>query len=133
MKMIGFFQEMDSGYPKSWGGNILHPGPNTEKYPVCDVVGYLKSGYPILDVMELTIDVIGGSFRVPGGSSVLTDGIFVWREDLSSYVEKYHINLPQDFLAAIQKNEFNIPPISREVLLQISVEASRALGFQPRP
>ncbi|MFH8340421.1 hypothetical protein [Streptomyces sp. AM6-12] len=133
MKMLGFFQELDPGYSMSWGGTIPKPGSGTDKYPVRGVVDYLEAGYPIFDVTELTIDAIGGAFRVPGGSSILTDGVFVWREDLSSYIERYHIDLPRDFLAAIQKNEFSIPAVDQETLLSISAEASRMLGFQPRP
>jgi hypothetical protein len=133
MKLIGFYQDMDPGYSASWGGFAPHPGSGEGKYPVGDVVSYLKSGYPVLDVMELTVDVIDGAFRVPGGSSVLTDGQFVWREDLASYVERYRIDLPQHFLEAAQRHSFNIPAVDQEALLDISVEVSRTLGFQPRP
>ncbi|GAB1337529.1 hypothetical protein ACE1SV_41190 [Streptomyces sp. E-15] len=132
MKLIGFYQEMDSRYADSWGGTIPAPGSGEGKYPVPDVIGYLKSGYPILDVMELTSDVIGSAFRVPGGSSVLTDGLFAWREDLAPYVERYHIDLPQDFLDVSRRNGFRIPTVDHEELLRISTEASRTLGFQPK-
>ncbi|MDF3298401.1 hypothetical protein [Streptomyces tropicalis] len=133
MKLIGFYQEMDSGYSVSWGGPVPAPETGAGKYLVPDVVDYLKSGYPILDVMELTTDVVGGAFRVPGGSSALTDGEFVWREDLASYVERYHIDLPLDFLEAARRHEFRIPSVGYEVLLSISSEVSEVLGFQPKP
>ena len=133
MKLIGFYQEMDSGYSASWGGPVPPAKSGVGKYPVGDLVGYLKSGYPIFDVMELTVDVIGGAFRVPGGSSLLTDGEFVWREDLASYIEEYHIDLPRDFLENVRRHDFRIASVGQETLLDISVEASQALGFQPRP
>lgn len=133
MKFIGFYQEMDPKYAGSWGGPAPLPESGVGKYPVQDLVGYLKSGYPILDVMELTTDVIGGAFRVPGGSSVLTDGEFVWREDLAWYVDRYHIDLPQDFLETAQHHAYRTPSIPHETLISISVEVSRALGFQPKP
>jgi hypothetical protein len=96
------------------------------------MVNYLKSGYPILDVMELTTDFIDGAFRVPGGSSVLTDGYFVWRADLASYVERYHIDLPQEFLDAVHNYGYRIPPVQHEVLLNMSIKVSQALGFHPK-
>ncbi|MFE3329907.1 hypothetical protein [Streptomyces sp. NPDC059176] len=133
MKLIGFYQEMDPGYSVAWGGPVPPPESGAGKYPVRDVISYLKSGYPILDVMELTTDVIGGAFRVPGGSSVLTDGQFVWREDLAWYIERYQVDLPQDFIDTAQSHDFRTPPVGHEALLNISVEVSRALGFQPKP
>ncbi|WP_330337503.1 hypothetical protein [Streptomyces sp. NBC_00557] len=129
MKLIGFYQEMDPGYRESWGGPAPRPDSGAGTYPVGDVVGYLKSGYSILDVMESTVDVIGGSFRVPGGSSVLTDGCFVWRVDLSSYVGRYRIDLPREFLETIHGYGYRIPQVTHEALLGISVGVSRVLGF----
>ncbi|MFI8347422.1 hypothetical protein [Streptomyces sp. NPDC085596] len=132
MRLIGFYQEMDSAYAAGWGGPIPPAESGAGKYPSADVVRYLKAGYPIFDVMELTVDVIGGAFRVPGGSSLLSDGEFVWREDLAAYVENYHIDLPHDFLEKAGRHHFQIPAVEVDSLLRLSVEASRALGFEPR-
>ncbi|MFI8348990.1 hypothetical protein [Streptomyces sp. NPDC085596] len=132
MKLIGFYQEMDSAYAADWGGSIPPAESGAGKYSPADVVRYLKAGYPILDVMELTVDVIGDAFRVPGGSSLLSDGEFVWREDLAAYVEKYRIDLPHDFLENAERHNFQIPAADRDALLRLSVEASRSLGFEPR-
>ncbi|MFF9397143.1 hypothetical protein [Streptomyces sp. NPDC014744] len=131
MKLVGFCLEMDPGYESSWGGSIPPPESGAGKHPVRDVVNYLKSGYPIFDVMEMTADVIEGAFHVPGGSSLLTDGHFVWREDLAPHVERYVIDLPQEVLDAARSHGFRTPPSDHEVLLKISIEASRALGFRP--
>ncbi|MFJ1750930.1 hypothetical protein ACIOJD_32530 [Streptomyces sp. NPDC088116] len=130
LKLIGFYREM---YSVSWGSPVPSVESGVEKYSVRNLVGYLESGYPVFDVMELTTDVIGGAFSVPGGSSLLTDGEYVWPVDLASYVEKYHIALPQDFLETVRRHDFRIPSVGQETLLDISVEASQALGFQPRP
>ncbi|MFE1404246.1 hypothetical protein ACFW5D_11390 [Streptomyces sp. NPDC058770] len=131
VKLIGFYREMDPEYESSWGGPIPPPESGAGKYPVRDVVNYLKSGYLIFDVMEMTTDVIQEAFRVPGGSSLLTDGHFVWREDLAPHVERYVIDLPQEFLDAARSHGFRTPPSDHEVLLEISIEASRTLGFRP--
>ncbi|MEU3219589.1 hypothetical protein [Streptomyces sp. NPDC006971] len=130
MKLIGFYLEMDRDYAPSWGGSVPPPESGAGKYPVHDVVNYLKSGYPIFDVMEMTTDVIQGAFSVSGGSSMLTDGNFVWREDLASHVERYIIDLPQDFLDAARSHGFRTPPSSREALLKVSDEACEVLGFR---
>ncbi|MEV5803307.1 hypothetical protein [Streptomyces collinus] len=127
--------------PADLGGDRPHSfkaaagtgGSSQDNASVRDVVSYLKSGYPILDVMELTTDVIGGAFRVPGGSSVLTDGQYVWREDLAWYVEQYNIDLPRDFLETARSHGFRTPPADPDALLNASLEVSRALGFQQKP
>jgi len=132
MKLIGFYQEMDANYQATWGGSVPAPHSGEGKYPVTELLSYLTSGYPLLDVMELTSDVINGAFRVPGGSSVLTDGEFVWRADLAQYVEHYRIDLPEDFLRAAHRNGFRIPPADYEALRPLSEEVSSLLGFRAK-
>ncbi len=43
-------------------------------YQSAKVIKYLESGHPVSDIMEFTVDVIGNRFKVPGGSSLLSDG-----------------------------------------------------------
>ena len=102
-------------------------------YPLQKVSRYLLAGHPVLDVTELTKDTIGGSFRVPGGSSVLTDGSFIWRLDLASYVQHYSIDLPQGFLTFIENHEYEVPSVERKQLLEISFIVSRTLRFHSDP
>ncbi|MDN3292619.1 hypothetical protein QWM81_00880 [Streptomyces ficellus] len=132
MKLIGFYQEMDPNYAAAWGGSIPAPDSGKGKYPVVKLVSYLTSGHPLLDVTELTTDVINGAFRVPGGSSVLTDGEFVWRADLAKYVERYHIDLPEEFLHATHRHDFRVPPADYDTLLPLSVKVSSLLGFRAK-
>ncbi|MFF9341105.1 MULTISPECIES: hypothetical protein [unclassified Streptomyces] len=133
MKLIGFYRELDPHYDTAWGGPLPAPESGKGKYPVAELAGYLASGHPLFDVTELTTDAIGGAFRVPGGSSLLSDGTFVWRADLVKYVEHYRIDLPEDFLRAARENGFRVPPADYEALLPLSVEASGLLGFRPGP
>lgn len=133
VKPIGFYREMDVHYDAAWGGSVPAPASGEGRYPVAELAGYLASGHPLLDVTELTTDVIGGAFRVPGGSSVLTDGAFVWRADLAEYVGHHRIALPEDFLRAARENGFRVPPADHEVLLPLSVEVSDLLGFRAAP
>ncbi|MFF3498917.1 hypothetical protein [Streptomyces sp. NPDC003247] len=77
--------------------------------------------------------MIGNAFRVPGGSSVLTDGCFTWRLDLASYVQHHSIALPQEFLTFIEGNEFRVPPLEQEQLIEITLLVNRVLGFRTDP
>ncbi|MFC5070942.1 hypothetical protein ACFPN0_04975 [Kitasatospora cinereorecta] len=129
MEMIGFFQEMHSGGSEVFHESIKGKVRSQTSYPKSKIVGYLQSGYPIFDIMETTSDVIEKSFQIPGGSSLMSDGQFVWRLDLAAYVETYNIDLPSRFLSFVIENEFSVPSVSRQRLLTISIAAGNALGF----
>jgi hypothetical protein len=102
----------------------------TAFYPQGRVVRYLLAGHPVLDVMEGTADVIADVFRVPGGSSVLTDGTHFWRLDLASYVQHHTLPLPREFTDAMTENGFEMPSVAREKMIAISLEISYLLRFR---
>ncbi|MFD0419437.1 hypothetical protein [Streptomyces sp. NPDC127108] len=133
MKLIGFFRDMNPKAPSIYSEKTPSVNPGKPEYPLQEVGSYLHSGYPILDVMEATADVIGKAFHVPGGSSILTDGSFVWRVDLASYVEHYAIALPPDFLEFMERHNFKIPHVTQDQLIELSIAASNALGFHTDP
>ncbi|MFF3993134.1 hypothetical protein ACFYX8_07415 [Streptomyces cyaneofuscatus] len=131
MEMIGFFREMAPGSTlEIFRESIQGKARDQSAYPKAEVQAYLESGHPIFDIMETTLDVIEGSFRVPGGSSLVSDGRFVWRADLSAYVETYNIGLPPHFISFAVENGFSAPPASLRNLLSVSAAAERALGFR---
>ncbi|GGW58615.1 hypothetical protein [Streptomyces xantholiticus] len=130
MKMIGFYCEMDSSNPEIFRESLHENIGKPPNYSKKMVRNYLDSGYPIFDITETTVDVIASSFRVPGGSSLLSDGLFVWRADLSMYVERYGVALPEEFVDFMGANDFSMPPASHESLLKASVAAGQALGFR---
>ncbi|MEU0659902.1 hypothetical protein [Streptomyces lavendulocolor] len=101
-----------------------------EVYPPERMEEYLTSGYPVLDLMEVTSDVVNGSFQVPGGSSLLTDGLHVWRVDLPYYVRAYEIDLPASFLTFTQELDYRVPSVQHEVLVSVSVSVRDWLGFR---
>ncbi|MFD8058808.1 hypothetical protein ACFXA0_26405 [Streptomyces cyaneofuscatus] len=131
MEMIGFFREMEPGSSlELFRDSIQGKVRKQAAYPKAEMQRYLDSGHPIFDIMETTLDVVTGSFRVPGGSSLVSDGRFVWRADLSAYVETYNIDLPSHFISFVVENGFSVPPASLQNLLSVSAAAEKALGFR---
>ena len=63
-------------------------------------VAYLKKGTLGAVAPAILFDVISGE-RIPMPLTTMNDGEFFWRSDLVYYVEKYHIELPSDFLSKI--------------------------------
>jgi hypothetical protein len=131
MKAVGFFRELSSDNSLAYEPTLSDIAATGDTcYPQDLVVRYLLAGHPVLDVMEGTGDVIGGTFRVPGGSSVLTDGTYFWRLDLASYVQHHTIPLPRDFTDAMAENGFEVPSVPRERLIAVSLEVNDLLGFR---
>jgi len=54
------------------------------------------------------------------GSSDLTDGTWIWPEGLPIYVEKYNVELPEEFIAHTRCAGFVPPPCA--VLLRENIE-----------
>ncbi|GAA3048559.1 hypothetical protein GCM10020000_31120 [Streptomyces olivoverticillatus] len=63
----------------------------------------------------------------------MTDGEFVWRTDLSSYVTRYSIRLPEEFLKFMQEKQFKVPDVPRTRLLELSLAVGRMLNFRDNP
>jgi len=59
---------------------------------------YLRAGSIVLAIMEQTVDLVGATFSVAGGSAIQTDGEFFWRMDTADYVDAYRVALPDEFL-----------------------------------
>ena len=78
----------------------LELDPTTKSY----VIQYLSSGLGVLDVMEATSDPRQTGHTIPGGSSLVTDGIWCWRLDLPAYIEAYNLSLPESFVAIAVKS-----------------------------
>lgn len=100
MKCLGFFREF--GGPD---GPMVALVRETAAGDEERVVAYLRGGEVVLDVMELTPDVIDGSVLVES-ASLLTDGVWYWREDLPHYVAKYHLSIDANFLDEIASRDY---------------------------
>lgn len=130
MEMIGFYREMDPENDAVFREPIGDKARDRTPYPKAEIKRYLDSGHPIFDIMESTIDVVEGAFRVPGGSSLLSDGRFVWRVDLAAHVERYDLELPAEFVEHAGNHGFSMPAEDLPTLRAVSEAASIALGFR---
>ena len=122
----------DSGHPGASCSNhmlVLH---------VC-VVARSELGFweikcttrPVFDVMEATPDPRGADRRIAGGSSLLTDGYWVWRQDLAAYVEHFGVALPERSsdtrgLALLSRWRSMMDWCGRCYLLQVGRDMARA-------
>ncbi|MGV9280248.1 hypothetical protein [Streptomyces sp. NPDC003730] len=60
----------------------------------------------------------GGPILVSAGS-LLTDGAWLWRDDLAYYVAEYHLALPGDFVARVRDLDHRSPEVPESRLVDI--------------
>lgn len=130
-KRIGFFPELTGGRVAGTTDRGIHDfvrpvgEPDEER-----LVAYLRAGYPLVDVMEAVPDVFTGEHFTDGmgGSSLLSDGTWLWRQDLAHYVETYHVELPDAFLEFVRRGGFSIPQLSGPELGALVRRESEEVG-----
>lgn len=97
--MLGLFAEMedtssDAGLPSALDlAGALAEGDREA------VLRYLAAGTPVFDVMEASPDPRDAEKWIAGGPSLITDGDWVWRQDLAAYVVAHGVALPYEFIA----------------------------------
>lgn len=104
---VGFFWELDSGLGPSLAENRADTAhPDEER-----IAAYLDAGLLLERSSEIANDWFADVPDVEvGPAHVLTDGTYAWRADLSYYVRRYHVRVPEHFVLHLRRNEFRIPP-----------------------
>jgi hypothetical protein len=138
LNLLGFFEEFGSpahGDAASVSAVTLQAARREVAEPDEErLVEYLDSGYLVLPLMEGCPDVLSGAVhrRSGGGSSHLTDGAWLWRQDLAYYVEQYHVELPSAFLEHVRSNKYTLPVV-RTVDFRVAYQEILPLfGWSPR-
>ncbi|WP_055533330.1 hypothetical protein [Streptomyces graminilatus] len=113
--LLGFYDELDdrSGRPNGSIRDAVRPVGAPDE---TDLVAYLDTGHVLIHVMEAGHDVITGSAHrhSQGCSSLLTDGVWLWRKDFPHYVETHHVVLPEAFAERVRALDYEMPAISVE-------------------
>jgi hypothetical protein len=88
-----------------------------------EIVAYLRAGHLLAPVMEWSLDLFDGTpFDGGAGSaSLLTDGAWLWRQDLAHYVERYHVELPDDFVRSMADVRFRMPELTASEVAALAV------------
>ncbi|MDQ1304886.1 MAG: hypothetical protein QG671_714 [Actinomycetota bacterium] len=89
-----------------------------------DVVRYLESGYELIAMMDVNDDVFDRSRRFLGGSSVLTDGDWLWRDDFTRYVSLHRVAVPDELLSTIRRRDYVVPALEEAILIECTSVAN---------
>jgi|TARA_Y100000296_G_C5133978_1_gene237151 hypothetical protein len=126
LNKIGFFEEYRKNVPPYF---LLY---NENCYDVGRVVSYLESGLLIRRWQEYkTCCFRCGAKGSDLGSGELTDGHWVWTEDIIHYTKFHNIALPKIFLDHLIDNDFSliIPDDIRDRLIKEREEYQDNLRF----
>ncbi|MFF4277073.1 hypothetical protein [Streptomyces sp. NPDC001536] len=97
-----------------------------------EISAYLKSGPELFSAMGARRDILTGAELILGADSIRTDGDWLWREDLHYYFSRYHVRLPEEFIALIRERRYEVPQLSAEQLRELSEERRAILsGSKP--
>jgi hypothetical protein len=114
---VGFYAELDPN--SSFAQGRIRDAISTDPQPdEAGLIAYLDQGHPLVDFTETTRDVVTGNEAIVGGSSLKSDNTWVWRNDLSFYVRKYHLKLPEAFLDHVRALDFTMPEKNREQIIE---------------
>ncbi|MFY1702650.1 hypothetical protein ACN28G_13040 [Micromonospora sp. WMMA1923] len=109
VKTAGMFLEFGPVRSAEPQRSILDSVADEELPDLARVVGYLDAGHVLIDVMDVAADPFEPTDQVMNGSTVLTDGDWLWRRDLAYYVRRHRVAVPAEFLALIRARGYAVP------------------------
>lgn len=108
-KEFGFWKEYGKCYIDSPSIYLHRNKTINESYNKNKLVNYLNSGGIIAVSSKINFPHIFKDIERSGDFLLLTDGVWVWPEDLAEYVLNYDVILPNDWYVYIVKNHYKIP------------------------
>ncbi|MXO58492.1 hypothetical protein GRI89_02880 [Altererythrobacter salegens] len=107
MKTIGLIAELEGRQPRKDLPLLKQASYKLDKDDVDAVIAYLNSGIDVIDIMGSSQDPLDKTKYIPGGYSIQSDGYWIWRADLTYFVSKYRIQLPDLFIHSVKRG----PPL----------------------
>jgi hypothetical protein len=115
VREVGYFSELGHGRPDgpSLRGSLRQEPSPEESH----LVRYLRSA-SVLAANGPASDVLSGE-PLSETLCVMTDGTWVWPSDLPFYVERYHVELPTDFVEHARQSGWNPRQLSDDELIAV--------------
>ncbi|MEU5693283.1 hypothetical protein [Actinosynnema sp. NPDC020468] len=119
MRIAGHYAEL---WPAAAGrpSGSIRDFTGDEREPDADrITHYLSNGSVIYEIMGVRPDLFEPTKTIIG-SSVTTDGVWVWRDGLAYYFRKYHVRLEPEFLAHIRSQDYQVPPVPIDRMTELA-------------
>jgi hypothetical protein len=121
MKILGYISELD-GTRFTNLPSLAQISQKLDPDAKQIVLEYLSHGTTFFDAMEATPDPLIPGKSVLGGSSLVTDGYWIWRLDLANYVSAHNIELPDELIqtarVAAKSRSFPVVSVTQDLVNQ---------------
>ena len=108
---IGFYESADEVRAAMTGG---------EQPWEQDALRYLEQGHLVVIPLAWATDLLDPDGPGVNERGEWTDGVWFWSGTLVHYLRKYHVALPEEFLAHMAANLWAVPPMTDAEVLAIS-------------
>ncbi|NEB20920.1 hypothetical protein G3I46_31220 [Streptomyces coelicoflavus] len=120
VRAVGFFDELSPGWGFPTDGTIRDAVRPSAVADEARLVDHLRQGTRIWAEMGAQADVLDSEGpTLAGAGSLLTDGAWLWRDDLAYYVVTYHLALPEAFRAHARELGHCPPEVPEGRLVEI--------------
>jgi len=116
LKRYGFFSDIPFDKLKDQLSRLVDKVEHINKK---HILNYLRSGEGLIVVAGIVRDPLDPKRPIIGSPHILTDGIWAWTADVSFYVEKYNLHVPEEFVEEMQKNGWHVPRVSDPQSLEV--------------
>ena len=125
LKPVGFFRELRHGMPTgpSLAASVRPAAGSDED----KIVRYLQLSPPFAASGPMVDDALDPSNKAVAPLETATDGQWMWPRDLAYYVEKYHVELPDDFVNHMRHRDWQIPELGKSDLAELATEFMKTI------
>lgn len=102
IKKVGYFKELKHGNRE--GESLYDAISSDPQEHESDIIKYLESGLVLVACGGVVDDILDSSQKAIASPSAITDGIWVWPDDLVYYVQRYHAKLNREFVSHMEKS-----------------------------
>ncbi len=113
LKAIGFWY---SDTERNYRDPKMDVGDYTSETDKQRLVAYLESGQLFVDYMGYAYCRLGCTLPAELGSSDFTDGVWVWPEGLSHYIESHSVVLAPEFIKHVASNNWTMPTVQPGII-----------------
>lgn len=108
-KEFGFWEEHGNQYKDYPSVNLYRNKEINKLYDKDKLIQYLRSGGTVAASSKIVFPhLFKNHIEQSGEFLLLTDGFWIWPENLSEYVLDYDVILPNDWYNLILKNNYKI-------------------------
>jgi hypothetical protein len=115
---LGYFRELAEGGPED--PSLADAVADTPQQHESELAAFLRAGSVLATTSKWVSDVLSGDPAPVAQLETRTDGDWFWPADLAYYVERYHVRLPDEFVAHAERLGWHPPALTEDQLVAVA-------------